>query len=174
MSAPCPVCGFDGNTVSPADAAVALRSYLRRYKSVLARPKDQELDADDPALRPGDDGWSATAHALWATIGINAVNEALHQVFIHDHPDISVPSIDPAAPPPVDEDTVAILDRLSLAAEGLAVATENATASQWKRVGETSHGDEVSALDLVRIAVHQGIHHLRAAERVMREVVGKP
>jgi hypothetical protein len=168
------VCGFDGSTVSPADAAVALRSYLRRYRSVVARPKDQEFDAGDPALRPGASGWSAAAHALWATMGINAATEALHQVLVHDNPDISVPSLDPASPPPVDEDTEAILDRLSLAAESLAVATDNATASQWKRVGRTSAGDELSALDLVRTAVHQGIHHLRAAEKVMREVVGKP
>src|SRR4051812_45239760 len=109
MATPCPVCGFDDRTVSLADAAVALRSYPRRYRTVLARPKDQGFDADDPALRPGADGWSAAAHARWATRGFNAVGEALHQVLVHDHPDISVPSIEPPQPPDVDEDTVAVL-----------------------------------------------------------------
>ena len=174
MSDPCPVCGFEGRTVSPADAAVALRSYPRRYRALLTQPMEDEGDRpDDPARRPGSSGWSAVAHAHWAAMAFDAVSEALHQVLIHDHPDVSAPTVDPPDPPPVDEPTPVGLDRLTVAAESLAMAVEHAGAGQWTRTGTTGVG-EVSALDLVRLAVHQGIHHLRAAERVLKEVTGRP
>ncbi len=173
MTTPCPECGFDGS-VSPSDAAVALRSFPRRYRAVLTLPDDNE--AFDPLRRPGADGWSAVAHAWWAALAFDAATEALHQVLIHDHPDVSEPAIMPASPPPVDDPNDAVLDRLTRAAEGLAVAIDNARSGsdQWNRTGRLRDGSEVSALDLVRTAVHQGVHHLRAIEKVLKEVVGRP
>ena len=174
MSSPCPDCGFDAGSVSPSDAAVALRSYPRRYRSLLTLPDENE--AFDPLRRAGADGWSAVAHAWWAALSFDAVTEALHQVLIHDHPDVSEPPITPASPPPVDEPNDAVLDRLTRAADGLAVAIENARggSNEWNRTGRLRDASEVTALDLVRSAVHQGVHHLRAIERVLKEVVGRP
>src|SRR5438477_144547 len=118
MPSPCPECGFDARTVSPADAAVALRSFPRRYHALLALPADNEVE--DPVRRPGAGGWSAVAHAWWAALSCDAITEALHQVLVHDHPDISAPSVDPAAAPAVDEPNTEVLDRLTRAATGLA------------------------------------------------------
>src|SRR5437764_7788867 len=113
MTAPCPVCGFDARSVSPADAAVALRSFPRRYGSLLTQPMEDEGDRpDDVVRRPGPSGWSAVAHAHWAGMAFDAVGEALHQVLIHDGPDVSVPAVEPPAPPPVDESTPDVLHRL--------------------------------------------------------------
>ncbi|MDQ1397175.1 MAG: hypothetical protein QOG64_2434 [Acidimicrobiaceae bacterium] len=170
MPSPCPDCGFDDHAVSPADAAVALRSFPRRYRSLFAVPAEDM--GEDPVRRAGTTGWSALAHATWAGLSFDAVAEALHQVLVHDHPDISVPSLDPPAPP-VDQPTAAVLDRLARAAEMLAVAIDGAGGGQWKRTGRTTSGER-SALDLVRVAVHQGVHHLRLAERVLKEVTGRP
>ena len=172
VTSSCPVCGFDPRSVSPADAAVALRSFSRRYRSLLTVPAENE--AEDPVRRPGPDGWSAVAHAWWAALSFDAISEALHQVLVHDRPDISVPSVDPGSAPTVDESNAAVLDRLTRAATGLAVAIEGAGGDQWTRVAVRSDGSEVSALDLARLAVHQGVHHLRAGEQVLREVTGRP
>jgi hypothetical protein len=172
MTSPCPECGFDGHSVSPADAAVALRSFPRRFRSLLTIPSENEVE--DPVRRPGADGWSAVAHAWWATVAFDAVNEALHQVLVRDHPDVSVPDVDPGSPPPVDEPNTAVLDRLGWSAQALATTIEGAGGDQWNRIGRRSDGSEISALDLARIAVHQGVHHLRAAERVIKEVTGRP
>jgi hypothetical protein len=170
MPSPCPECGFDDHAVSPADAAVALRSFPRRYRTLFAVPAEDK--GEDPVRRPGAGGWSALSHAAWAALAFDAVAEALHQVLVHDHPDISVPSVDPA-PPAVDQPPAAVLDRLARAAEMLAVAIDGAGGGQWKRTGRTTTGER-SALDLVRVAVHQGVHHLRLAEKVLKEVVGRP
>src|SRR5436305_3888186 len=126
----CPECGFDDHSLSPADAAVALRSFPRRYRTLLSLPADNEHK--DPVRRAGADGWSAIAHGWWAALAFDAVTEALHQVLVHDHPDVSAPGLKPASPPPVDEPNEAVLDRLTRAAEGLAVAIDNAKGNQWK------------------------------------------
>jgi hypothetical protein len=172
MTSPCPDCGFDAASVSPADAAVALRSFPRRYRSLLAIASEDEVD--DPLRRPGPSGWSAVAHAWWAALSFDAIAEALHQVLVHDRPDISAPDIEPGSPPSVDEPNAAVLDRLTRAATGLAVAIEGTGGKQWSRTGVRSDGTDVSAVDLVRLAVHQGVHHLRAAERVIKAVTGRP
>src|SRR5581483_2701076 len=89
VTSPCPECGFDARSVIPADAAVALRSFPRRYRSLLTVPAEDEVE--DPLRRPGPDGWSAIAHAWWAALAFDAITEALHQVIVRDHPDISAP-----------------------------------------------------------------------------------
>src|SRR5881275_3345583 len=86
MSGGCPVCGFDGSSVSPADAAVALRTFPRRYRAVLVPPQE-EGEHKDPAHRPGVDGWSAIAHAAWAADAITTIAGQLRQVLVVDHPD---------------------------------------------------------------------------------------
>ena len=48
------------------------------------------------------------------------------------------------------------------------------TWKRWSRTGVTPGGERITALDIARHAVHEGIHHLRAAEKVLQEVVGRP
>src|SRR5215510_8777697 len=86
MASACPVCGFSPSTVSPSDAAAALRSFPRRYKAVLIRPTNDE--ADDPIARRGSTGWSALDHATWAANTIDAVGQELYQVLVRDNADV--------------------------------------------------------------------------------------
>src|SRR3954453_22020112 len=100
MASACPVCGFNASTVSPGDAAAALRSFPRRYKAVLIRPSND--DADDPVARRGVAGWSALDHATWAANAIDGAAQQVHQVLVHDDADVTPPPVDPAMPPRTD------------------------------------------------------------------------
>jgi hypothetical protein len=172
MAASCPVCGFEDRSVSPADAAVALRSLPRRYRGILVRPEDEQ-EGDNPVTRPGASGWSAVAHAAYAVDAIDRADEALRSVLVHDRPTVVVPAIDPPAPAPAGP-PASVLDGLKAVTDALATTIENTGGEQWLRPAEASGGGQVTAVDIARVAVHAGVHHLRLAEAVLREVVGRP
>ena len=175
MSVACPTCGFDGSSLSPADAAVALRSFPRRFRSVLVRPPAQ--DGDDPVTRRGSAGRSAMEHAEWAAATIEEIDHQLQQVLVHDQPEVTAPAIETPFPPAgvtAPGGPVAVLERVTAAATALAATVEGASGRQWSRTAAPAGGATVTALDLVRLAVHQGVHHLKAAEQVLAEVVGRP
>lgn len=161
----CPTCGFDPPTVSPSDAAVAARSYPRRYRALLVRP-----DEDDPDIvhrRPAPGEPSAVEHAALAAAGMGAAAAALRRVATAEDPDVELSTGD-AAPGPATLDDV--LARLATAAGDLAAAVEGVRGDDWRRTGRLGDGTTVTALDLARQGVHQGSHHLRAVERVLAEV----
>ena len=193
----CPDCGFDPSRVSPSDAAVAARSFPRRFRALLVRPDDE-----DPAVvhrRPAGGGPSAAGHALAAAAGMAAAAGALGRVLTADDPTVDLgpgpptaadepaPEVDlsPGPPPAADEpvlevvpDRVAaaaadepvlevVLDRVAAAAGVLAAAVEATSASEWARPGRLPGGEEVTALGVARAGVHAGAHHLRAAERAL-------
>lgn len=162
----CPDCGFDPSRVSPSDAAVAARSFPRRFRALLVRPDDE-----DPAIvhrRPAGDGPSAVGHALAAAGGMAAAAGALGRVLTADDPTVDLGS---GPPPAADEPALeVVLDRVAAAAGVLAAAVEGTSASEWARPGRLPGGEEVTALDLARAGVHAGAHHLRAAERTLARV----
>ena len=170
MSTPCPICGFDGRQVSPSDAAVALRSFPRRFKMVLAHPDDADRPDDVLHRRPKSGGLSAIEHAAWVATGIGAVADAFQAVSIHDDPVISLPPVDVDPPVAGGEDSVdAALARIQTATSALATAVEGTPGDSWLRHGHTD-GESVTALEVVTTAVHLGVHHLRLADRVINEV----
>ena len=57
----CPTCGFDPATVAPSDAAVAARSFPRRYREVLERRDEEEVPA--AAFEHAARAMEAMAHA---------------------------------------------------------------------------------------------------------------
>ncbi len=135
----CPTCGFEPRTVSPSDAAVAARSFPRRYRAALVRPEDQE---DRVTRRPKPDEWSAVEHAAFAGASLQRAAEVVRSG--HGHLDVS----DPAA-----ASVEAALEQLDRAAEQLASAVERHT-GEWSS----------TALDAARHGVHMGAHHLREAQ----------
>ena len=172
MASACPVCGFSASSVSPSDTAAALRSFPRRYKAVLIRPTNDE--ADDPIARRGSTGWSALDHATWAANTIDAVGQELYQVLVRDNAEVNPPPIDPDRPPADGISPEEALIRLTTATTNVAKEIDGAQGDQWARTGVTPSGERITALDLARHAVHEGIHHLRLAEKVLQEVVGHP
>lgn len=160
----CPVCGLDPTTVRPPDAVAAIRSYPRRYRRLLVRLDDEE-GAGVVTRRPAPDEWSALEHAVHVADVIEAVGDAVERVQVHDDPSIDV-DVGPPRPAPVDD----VLQRLSTAAERLASLADSIAGKDWQRSGRLRDGERVTALALVRHAVHVGAHHRRAAERVMSKV----
>jgi hypothetical protein len=147
--------------VTPADAAVAVRSYPRRYRAVLVRPDDE--DGAEVVRRPGPDGWSALDHAAHAASSLDAAAEALRLVSIEEQPLVALAPERPERAGGVDE----VLGRLAAAAERAAAVIERVQGKDWERRGRLHEDESVTALDLAKHAVHEGVHHLRAAERAV-------
>jgi hypothetical protein len=166
----CPTCGFDDRSVSPADAAVAVHSYDRRFHDLLTR-RDDEDRADSMLRRKGSSGWSALDHVAFVAAGLAQSAEALRRVLVSDHPQVTVPRVDgePSSAGDVDQ----VMAELSGATSALAKVIEGASGDDWNRAG-SDRGTDITALAVARNAVHIGIHHLRAAEHVIQEVRGQP
>ena len=168
----CPVCGFDGGTLSPSDAIVAIRSFPRRYTDVLARPDDDDLPDDPAKRRPAPDEWSALEHAALVPVVMDGVAEAIRIIEIRDRPDIALP--DERQPPPADSVETVLSDFHRASEHLVGVLDTVPTTDGWGRTGRLPGGDELSAIWLLRHAVHAGVHHLRQAEAAMRAVIGRP
>jgi hypothetical protein len=166
----CAICGFDGRTVSPADAIVAIRSFPRRFTAVLVRPDDDDRPDEPARRRPSPGEWSALEHAAVVPVVMDAVADAVRAVEIHDRPEVRLPDV--SQPPPMGS-VEEVLARMHAASDRLVAVLDDVPGNGWGRVGHTPDGD-VTALWLVRHAVHMGSHHLRLAEKAIREVIGRP
>jgi hypothetical protein len=164
----CAYCGFHDDSVSPADAAVALRSYPRRYRAVLVRMDDE--DGARVVTAPAADGWSALDHAAHVAVALEAGADALRLVSIEDDPLIAyAPERREPSPGGVSVDDV--LDRLTGACGRAADEVERVKGDDWRRPGRVGDGESVTALDVARYLVHEGVHHLRGAERAVQAAV---
>ena len=166
---------LDPQRLAPSDARVALLSLPRRWRALLVPPEgtDEADRPDDVARRrPPDGGESALDHLLLATAALEWADRAMHDVLVRDGPEVPV---EPAAAIGAGEEVALgdALDRLRSRAEGLAEAITHVDAGDWTRSGTVPGGEEVTALGLVGHAVHQGVHHLREAERVLAQVRGR-
>lgn len=164
---PC-ACGFDPDVVGPADAATTLRSLHRRWRSVLAF----DLDAAEPeavlAERPFPGGWSALEHAGHVRDVLHALSIRLGRVLRERDP--VLPETHDTPPAGANEQGPGVvLAGLSVTAEQLAECIETTPATEWHRTGRRG-SDDVRAIDLVREAVHEGVHHLQEASRQLEQL----
>ena len=157
----CPICAYEGSTVSPADAAVALRSFPRRFRETF------------DALEKSGDRFNALevlTRAGWVARALEVVDGDLGRVLVSDRPPVSPPALDGSAgSPAASEDADAVLAHLTSATTNLAARAGNVAADDWKRTGRRPDGSEVSALDLLRHAVHIGVHQLRECRRPLAD-----
>ena len=168
---------MDLSQLSPSDAVVALRGLERRYRGLFAGLSDDEAPDDLAHRRAGD--WSAIDHAVAATRFIAGANRALARVLTADSPPVAATDVDPAvspspgAPPgPVDGPLAA----LGAEANAMADRIDHVPTGDWTRPAVVGNGAgrTVTALDIARAAVDAGVTHLRAAERVLDAVRGRP
>ncbi|MBV8691764.1 MAG: DinB family protein [Actinobacteria bacterium] len=160
---------FDHPNLSPSDAVVALRSFPRRFRGLLA------TDDDDPEgvamRRPDAAGWSAREHAAHVA---NAVEQAAADLQAA-HREEGAAVADPAqAPPSGATDVDSTLAHLSSASDALVAAIDRYNPDDWKRTVRAPDGRTVDALWIVRAAVQEGARHLRQAEQVIAQVKGRP
>jgi hypothetical protein len=159
----------------PSDAVVALRSLERRYRSLFAGLSDEEAP-DDLAHRNGSEGRSALDHVVAATRTLTFLGRALEQTLVEESPVLHPAVIDPAerewpgATGTVDER----LSELAWEADHLAQQAERVPAQDWSREARVAgHDQTTSAAAILWDAVDTAVEHLKAAERVLREVRGR-
>ena len=163
-------CGFDPDLLSPQDAAVSLRSLSRRWRSVLAF----DLDAAEPegvlGERPFHGAWSALEHAGHVRDVLHSLTIRLGRVLREDDP--VLPETHDTPPAGANEQGPAvILAALAHTAEQLAECIETTPPTEWLRSGRRGPDAEVvRAVDLVREAVHEGVHHLVEASRQLENL----
>jgi hypothetical protein len=138
----------------PKDAAVALRSLLRRTAESF-RPAEVAGEPEAADMTLGIGGPSPLGLVLGAARALEALLDATHKALVLDHP-----RLDPAvfdrerrdATDRVEGDLGTALLRLRAAASTLADEVSRQSATSWGRTAQV--GDEaVTALDLVREAV---------------------
>lgn len=166
----CPECGLDYDTVSPRDAAAAVRSFPRRYREALT-----DLDGKDAAAtirkRPNAETWSALEYAAHAADVLEAFGPVVQRMTQQDHPSIDFFDSDERAAErrynEADPDTV--LAQIETACKALAEVIDGVDPSAWEHTATFSWGDR-DTLTIARNAVHEGSHHLRDIEKVLEAV----
>ena len=167
-SGSCTTCGFDPDRVDPADAVDALQSFAASWRRALALHLD---DADPEAMltgRPSPLGWSALEHAGHVRDVLHALDIRVQRVLREDEPVLPETHVTP--PSGANEQGMAVvLAALTLSADQLAETASRISELDWYRKGRRA-GQTVSAIDLVREAVHEGSHHLRLATETLTEL----
>lgn len=164
----CPTCGFVADKVSPQDAIVALRSFPARWRAALA----VHLDDPDPetvlTTRPSPSEWTALEHAGHVRDALHALDIRVQRTLREDEPVLPATHVTP--PSGANEQGVAVvLAALTVGTDQFSQTVELVPPAQWSRQARRG-GETVTALDLVREAVHLGSHHLREATATLHEV----
>lgn len=154
---------------------MAIRSFPRRFRGVLARPADDEdrVDPDELARRIGPDGRSAADHLL-AADGVLALLDRVLEQARGDADPVLHPVLahlsdawwdDPHTP------LGALLDQLQATATTAADRVDDVPTDDWGRQVRVADQDASrSLLDLTREVVDVAAGHLRAAERTVQAV----
>jgi len=169
----CEECGFEYESVSPTDAATALRSFGKRYRAPLTRFLPGE--DGDALLRehPSPGAWSALEYAAHARDAIRFNTYLLKRTVSEDAPALPFPNPDKIV---ADEkynetlDATTVADELAERAEKFAVLIESVDGEAWTRTATFGDAGEFTALWFARNGVHEGHHHLLDVGRTLRHV----
>lgn len=142
-------------TLSPADAAVALRSYARRFREALA-----EAEAAGPPIafsQAGPDGRSPALLLATTTETLRRLERSVERALTDEGPALDAGLLDGPAPPPATlprtaEDGLAALAAVTTAFADLA---QRASLRDWDRAALVGQRP-VTALDLLKEAVATG------------------
>lgn len=165
MSAPDPA------HLSPADAAVAMRSWPRRYREALAPIDDDQVA--ELAVRLGPDGLSALDLAVDSVRTWTLLDRALHDIRYSDEPTLHPAVGDRGArrwEAMATETLASVLDQITDVAGSLADAIDAMPADDWTRTATVAGGGVIGAMDIAREAVSVGADNLRSIERTLTAV----
>ena len=165
---PCTTCGFVASSITPEDAVVALRSFPSRWRNAMVVHLDDPNPEAVLAGRPSPTDWSALEHAGHVRDVLHALDIRLQRVLREDEPVLPETHVTP--PSGANEQGMAVvLAALTVSTDQFSQTIELTPSAAWARRGHR-HGDTVTALDLIREAVHEGSHHLRLATATLATV----
>ena len=171
----CPKCGLDYDTILPADGVAALRSYPRRYGELFPPRDDDEKPDAVIRRRPEPKVWSMLEYVGHVTDSVTVLGDAVRRMTVEDHPTLGFFDPDEKAEQDHynerDKDTA--LANLNAALERAADDVAGVDRNAWSRTAQFPWGDR-DALTTMRNLVHEGYHHLRDVEDVLKQVVGRP
>jgi DinB superfamily len=154
LSRPCPECGFDASTCSPATTPGTLAGMLPRWRAVLRRP--------DAAVRPDPNTWSALEYACHVRDVFTLFDHRLRLMVTEDgarfedwDQDRTAVEQDYAGADPAGVDAA-----LTAAGEQIAASFGRVPEQDWARTGTRSNGSEFTVLTFARYFLHDVVHHL--------------
>jgi hypothetical protein len=154
LQRPCPECGFEAASTTPATAASSLPELLPRWQAVLRRP--------DAAERPDDATWSPLEYACHVRDVFSVFDQRLHLMLDREDPEFANWDQDRTA---VDED-YASQDPAEVSVELVESGTELADSfaavaeDDWGRTGRRSDGSVFTVTSFSGYLLHDIVHHL--------------
>ncbi|MEY2477318.1 MAG: hypothetical protein QOG87_2633 [Actinomycetota bacterium] len=163
----CPECGLDYATISPADAAVAVRSFPRRFGEQLTAVDDRTL----LRKRPEPGVWSALEYTAHVRDMFDLMAATVGRMLREDEPSIAFPDPDERAEREHynDQDVERVLEGLADTAGRFARVIESTSVDDLSRTAVFPWGAR-DVLTMICNGVHEGKHHLRDAELVLRRL----
>lgn len=167
-SVKCSGCGFDPDAIADDELATRLRAVPVEWRRALSFRLDDPQPDQLLTGRQFPGAWSALEHAGHVRDVLHALDIRIQRVLREDRP--ALPETHTTPPAGANEQGAPIvLAALNVSAEQLAQTVEATSETAWTRRGRRA-GREVTALDLAREALHEGIHHLREAAQVIEEL----
>lgn len=154
LTRPCPECGFDASTVTPATVPGIVSNMLPRWRAALRRP--------DVTERPDDATWSVLEYASHVRDVFSLFDLRLNLMLSEDNARFENWDQDKTA---VEQDYAnadpAVVSA-ELTAEGEQVAESFAVVheDEWGRKGLRSNGSEFTVMTLAQYFLHDVVHHL--------------
>ena len=158
LQRPCPECGFDASTTTPATAPGTVTSMLPRWRTVLRRP--------DVAARPDRNTWSALEYACHVRDVFILFDQRLSLMLTDDEARFDDWDQDRASVESdyASADPAAVAEDLTAAGERIAAAFAGVPEDRWDRRGTRSNGSEFTVLTFAQYFVHDVVHHLHDVE----------
>ena len=173
----CEECGFDGDSLSPADTTTALRAFARRYRAPLTRFLPGEDGDAIVRQRPDAATWSALEYACHVRDVFDVYAVRVQRTLMEDTPTFESMGRDERARNDRynEQDPGAVADQLAGNAERLAGLLDDVDANGWERSAVNPYPEPAprTLLWMARHVVHEGSHHLLDIGRVLRSVRGK-
>ena len=169
----CEECGFEYESLSPEDAAAALRAFGKRYRAPLTRFLPGEDGDSLLRERPSPEAWSALEYVAHARDAIRFNTYLARRALTEDSPALPWPNPDKiVAEERYNEtlDPAAVADELAERAEKGAQLIESTDGDAWTRTATFGEAGSFTALWFARNAVHEGHHHLLDVGRTLRHV----
>jgi hypothetical protein len=135
-----------------------------------------EAELDEIAGRRGEDGRSALDHLALAAERLDTATSAVRAALVNSTHRVDTALLAPEAgdAPPHSASLETELGRIEQAGPLLAQVIDDADASQWLAARPTSDGSSATALQVVQATVAFVLDRLKATERTLREVRGRP